>query len=1820
MKNEQRAPSLASQSVPFLKGTPSGRSLSHLTKRAFLFLGVSLAAVTIPQQLHAASQTWTNAPVDATWQNVNNWIGKPVPGDINQTSGNSVNNDVATFNTPLSGTIGGAANPIIPDDATVVNGRSRRIGGITFDTTNCGPYVIWSPSVPQITDGSSTFTTGYLYVSHTNAIRINDSVTNSQAVIIPMLVNLPSSTAGTYNLINNSTNPGVTLTINSIAHAGATTRGTTFFLDGSNTNQNTVTNLSEGPSAGGGGNAGGITKQGTGTWVIAGPSTMIGNSVININQGTLIVKDPSAFGNASAANTFLTNATLEIDGVALNNVGLNLRNGSVIRANGLGSGINAINASTISGNNATLTTTSPSDVLTVTTLTAGAVDTLLHVVGPGTVAFAQASTYAGNWSVDSGTNQVQQQGALGSGANLNINAGATLDITPMGATTYTIDTKAFSANGTGTAVGTTAANISADPNGAVDFGSKPISLTFVPTTFTGDTGHPAIYCSRGTLAFHGNSITINNASGTPLGLGTYQIISQATGNISSSGGFVTVVTGSGLAPGCIAEINAVGGSLNIVVTSYTPKPLVWKGNDPTTPATWDRQGSANWLSAGSPSTFNIYDAVTFDATGSAAPTVTISGVQQPSSMVIDTTANDYTFTGSGQVAGGTSLVKLGSGTLTLQTANTYSGGTGISNGVVKLGIDEGVGSTGPAGQNDVTIASGGTFDLNNFTNTINGLNGSGTVDITGGGVSTLVFGFNGNSGVFNGTFKNTSGTLGIMKTGTGIETLTASNSYDGPTTIDVGTLRVTNQYALGAGNSAVTLNSGTLDMQTSLVVSNINGGGFVINSSPTTNILTVLTNSTLNGVISGKIGVYLAAGTLRLNAANTYSNGTFLASGSTLQIGGGAANPGPGTVIASNNATISQPNTASGSSAFTPPVSTVDGATVTFTSSTTANTYNNQFIGTANSTNIFSGGNGSIGGALSFSNFLGNVIFTNGQYRWFNALAGGDNTTFTFIGTGGTFARDNVDIIHLGALFGDGGEAGGGGITGPSVSVPATYWIGGKGNDSIYEGAISGSNNIVKVGAGTLTLDGSSTANVLFTDGLTVTNYQAAPVITYLGTTTVSNGVMKVVAPNDLTGSSAINVVAGGVLDCTSMGGVTNFNDVNNLPDSGPFTNGVFIIPLTATTSGAAQVVGGNGLIAAKSTINNGTINPGFTGQAGTLTLSNNLVVNGGATNFFDLSDAPGTKPSDQINVVGNIALSGPSYIGLGTLNGTFVPGTYPLIRYSGTLTNESGTVPPGPISNFTLGGVLPATTRATMSVVNAAGEIDLTVSSINSSNLIWSSTDPTALTNTWDVVGAMNFTNAAAGTLSQFFQQDNVLFDDTGATNQLYLIGSLAPNSVTVNSSSNYVFGGPGNIIGDTSLTKSGTGNLTLTNGANTFNGGTTISGGIVKAGAESSGNQSDLALGTGPITINTGGQLRLGGNSGGVVQHFITNNVVINGGTLYVADGNQHLTNSTVTINANGATLSTLFSTKNLVLDSPLTGTGNVTINSATNAGAAQVILNNTNNTISGTVTISTNGNLALTGFAGLSNSVTIDVQQGGVLDFTGRSNTTWAVVSGQTLKGAGTIRGKSLNALAGSTIAPGVAGAIGTLTVTNTATAANFSVLTLNGTLNMDINRASAVNSDRIISGTNVFGGTLNVNNLGAALQAGDTFTLFTSAANTGAFTTVNLPALTGNLIWNNTLAVNGKISVAVPTTLPTVPPAITNFSLAFGTNVVLSGTNGQNGATYYLLTTTNIGAPVAQWKTIATNVAAGDAFSFTNTNASPASIPTRFFMLSSTNINP
>ncbi|HEY4415390.1 MAG TPA: hypothetical protein VGO57_06830 [Verrucomicrobiae bacterium] len=80
---------------------------------------------------------------------------------------------------------------------------------------------------------------------------------------------------------------------------------------------------------------------------------------------------------------------------------------------------------------------------------------------------------------------------------------------------------------------------------------------------------------------------------------------------------------------------------------------------------------------------------------------------------------------------------------------------------------------------------------------------------------------------------------------------------------------------------------------------------------------------------------------------------------------------------------------------------------------------------------------------------------------------------------------------------------------------------------------------------------------------------------------------------------------------------------------------------------------------------------------------------------------------------------------------------------------------------------------------------------------------------------------------------------------------------------------------------------------------------------------------------------------------------------------------------------------------------------------------------------------------------------------------------------------------------------------------------------------------------------------------------------------------------------------------PDTRP--PPTVTGIQIT-GTNVQLNATNGYVGGTYYILTNTNLGAPLNQWLPILTNVlSSSGSFSVIATNSVDHSIPGRFFVL-------
>ncbi len=179
------------------------------------------------------------------------------------------------------------------------------------------------------------------------------------------------------------------------------------------------------------------------------------------------------------------------------------------------------------------------------------------------------------------------------------------------------------------------------------------------------------------------------------------------------------------------------------------------------------------------------------------------------------------------LSGSGSLVKTGSGELTLSGDNDYSGGTIISDGTLiadnadSLGTgavaNSGVLQVGEGELENTLSGSGSLVKTGTGELTLSGDNGySGGTTITGGtliadNADSLGTGAVANSGVLQvgeGELENTlSGSGSLVKTGTGELTLSGDNSYSGTTTITDGTLIAANVNALGGGNID---NSGTL--------------------------------------------------------------------------------------------------------------------------------------------------------------------------------------------------------------------------------------------------------------------------------------------------------------------------------------------------------------------------------------------------------------------------------------------------------------------------------------------------------------------------------------------------------------------------------------------------------------------------------------------------------------------------------------------------------------------------------------------------------------------------------------------------------------------------------------------------------------------------------------------------------------------------------------------------------------------------------------------------------------------------------------------------
>ena len=420
-----------------------------------------------------------------------------------------------------------------------------------------------------------------------------------------------------------------------------------------------------------------------------------------------------------------------------------------------------------------------------------------------------------------------------------------------------------------------------------------------------------------------NSLTFTDASGANGFTFTGSTLTVSSGGITNNDSDSIQTFSSAVAVGADQTWNAGSGGLTFANVTLANNLTLSGTAGISFTGTLTNSGGAHVLTNNDTGAVSIKN-INLSATSDLTPgTLTISGADSTTTTVTGVIAN-------GTVSGG-SLTKDGAGMLVLSGANTYTGATTIDAGTLQLGAANRISNA------SAVVIAGGTFDLNNFAETVSSIAGAGNITL---GSAVLTAGGDNTSTTFSGVI---SGTGGLTKTGTGALTLSGDNIYTGTTTIgtttaDGGILNIGSGSALPAGNP-VTVRSGTLDLNghdetigalilggssslTNAVV-NTGGGTLTLGGGVTYSATNNPAGAEIDGLldlggatrtfavgdssnadadltvaaaISGDYGITkTGVGTLVLSGANTYTGtttiGTTIADGGTLRLGSNSAIP-----------------------------------------------------------------------------------------------------------------------------------------------------------------------------------------------------------------------------------------------------------------------------------------------------------------------------------------------------------------------------------------------------------------------------------------------------------------------------------------------------------------------------------------------------------------------------------------------------------------------------------------------------------------------------------------------------------------------------------------------------------------------------------------------------------------------------------------------------------------------------------------------------------------------------------------------------------------
>ena len=722
---------------------------------------------------------------------------------------------------------------------------------------------------------------------------------------------------------------------------------------------------------------------------------------------------------------------------------------------------------------------------------------------------------------------------------------------------------------------------------------------------------------------------------------------------------------------------------------------IWTINGP---GVWT--GITNWSAVVPTTTSNV--TVTLSAatlTNSSSVTIsslTLTGGTLSFSSAANITAGAYILQGGTanvSLGGNAILTKNSTTTATLSRANTYTGGTILNAGTLKLGNATALGTgmltisntTTPVPTLDVTsnltVANLETWSSSFIFAGTNSLTLSGAVALTANDTVTLSAGTLAATGVISGNFSLTQ-----QGTGNGTLVLANANTYTGGTTLAVGTLALGNAAALGTGN--VTINGGTLDASAPVTANNFQiwGGNFSFAGS---NPLTMGGNVTLSanrvltlnagalteaGIIGGNFSLGTQGnGTLVLSGANTYTgtttvsqgnlniqnatalgatgNGTTVLNGASLQIQGGITTAEPltlnGTGSASNGAleNVSGTNTVSGTV-------TLSGATLFAADTGSTLTVSGAIKTTTSNVTVGGGGNLTLSGIIGLSGDVGSLT-KNGTgtltLSAANLFSGGttiNSGTVVAAAANGLGLTLNTITINGGELDTSGSLGGGQGyvITGTGGNIVITN------NGSI--GSLGATVNAINF-SGNLSIPGAYSVNLNVPSGFVAT----------LGNVTMGSGSTITTVANGL------QVVNGGTLQALGNGTIANIvaNSLAILTSSDSNGDPVYLDTTVRGPSVAGQqltftgALDGTGDYYGNIRLNN-TFTPGTNvagnNTAGLVTIHGNVVL--GTADILTMNiggtvRGSGTSGYDAINVKsgGTLTRSGSLVV---TLANGFVP------------------------------------------------------------------------------------------------------------------------------------------------------------------------------------------------------------------------------------------------------------------------------------------------------------------------------------------------------------------------------------------------------------------------------------------------------------------------------------------------------------------------------------------------------------------------------------